>query len=79
MSEAGIRPRVAAALAPLDRPLTSYYLILGTSGLLLAVGLVMVLSTSSASQLDSGGSPYSVFVKQLFGALVGLEIGRAHV
>ena len=74
MSAAGIRPRVAAALAPLDRPLTSYYLILGTSGLLLAVGLVMVLSTSSASQLDSGGSPYSVFVKQLFGALIGLAI-----
>lgn len=74
MSAAGLRPRVAAALAPLDRPLTSYYLILGTSGLLLAVGLVMVLSTSSASQLDSGGSPYSVFVKQLVGALVGLAI-----
>lgn len=74
MSAAGLRPRVAAALAPLDRPLTSYYLILGTSGLLLAVGLVMVLSTSSASQLDSGGSPYSVFVKQLLGALVGLAI-----
>ncbi len=74
MSAAGIRPRAAAALAPLDRPLTSYYLILGTSGLLLAVGLVMVLSTSSASQLDSGGSPYSVFVKQLFGALIGLAI-----
>ncbi len=74
MSAAGLRPRAAAALAPLDRPLTSYYLIMGTSGLLLAVGLVMVLSTSSASQLDSGGSPYSVFVKQLFGALAGLAI-----
>jgi cell division protein FtsW len=74
VSEAGLRPRAAAALATLDRPLTSYYLILGTTGLLLAVGLVMVLSTSSASQLDSGGSPYSVFVKQLFGVLAGLVI-----
>jgi cell division protein FtsW len=74
VSAAGRRPRVAAALAPLDRPLTSYYLILGTSGLLLAVGLIMVLSTSSASQLDSGGSPYSVFFKQLVGALAGLVI-----
>ena len=71
MSAAGLG-RLRAALAPLDRPLTSYYLILGTSGLLLAVGLVMVLSTSSASQLDSGGSPYAVFEKQLAGALVGL-------
>jgi cell division protein FtsW len=74
VSAAGLQPRLRAALAPLDRPLTSYYLILGTSGLLLAVGLVMVLSTSSASQLDSGSSPYAVFYKQLIGALVGLAI-----
>jgi cell division protein FtsW len=74
VSAAGLRPRLRAALALLDRPLTSYYLILGTSGLLLAVGLVMVLSTSSASQLDSGGSPYAVFVKQLIGALIGLAM-----
>jgi cell division protein FtsW len=74
VSNAGLRPRVTAALELLDRPLTSYYLVLGTSGLLLAVGLVMVLSTSSASQLDAGGSPYSVFVKQLIGAAVGLVI-----
>jgi len=63
-----------AALDLLDRPLTSYYLVLGTSGPLLAVGLVMVLSTSSASQLDAGSSPYSVFVKQLIGAAFGLVI-----
>jgi cell division protein FtsW len=74
VSTAGPRPRITAALDLLDRPLTSYYLVLGTSGLLLAVGLVMVLSTSSASQLDAGSSPYSVFVKQLIGAAVGLAI-----
>lgn len=74
MSKARLRPRVAAPLDLLDRPLTSYYLVLGTSGLLLAVGLVMVLSASSASQLDAGGSPYSVFVKQVMGAAVGLLI-----
>ncbi len=61
-------------LAVLDRPLTSYHLIIGSTGLLLAIGLVMVLSTSSASQLDAGGSPYSVFAKQLFGALLGLPL-----
>jgi len=54
--------------------LTSYYLIIGTTGLLLAIGLVMVLSTSSASQLDAGGSPYSVFAKQLAGAVAGLAV-----
>jgi cell division protein FtsW len=47
---------------------------IGTTGLLLAIGLVMVLSTSSASQLDAGGSPYSVFVKQVVGAIAGLAV-----
>ncbi len=74
MSEADPRPRVATALAPLDRPLTSYYLILGTSGLLLAIGLVMVLSTSSAAELVAGQSPYSLFVKQLLGVAIGLPM-----
>jgi cell division protein FtsW len=64
--------RAGGLLSPLDRPLTSYYLIIGTTGLLLAIGLVMVLSTSSASQLYAGGSPYSVFAKQVVGAVVGL-------
>jgi cell division protein FtsW len=31
----------------LDRPLTSYYLLLGASAMLLTVGLIMVLSASS--------------------------------
>jgi len=62
----------AALLAALDRPLTSYYLILGITTLLLALGLVMVLSTSSVQQLDAGGSPYSGFEHQLIGVLLGL-------
>jgi cell division protein FtsW len=61
-------------LALLDRPLTSYYLILGITMLLLALGLVMVLSTSSAVALDSGTSPYAGFQKQLFGVAVGLPL-----
>jgi cell division protein FtsW len=56
----------------LDRPLTSYYLILGITTLLLALGLVMVLSTSSVVQLAQGASPYSDFEHQLLGVLVGL-------
>jgi cell division protein FtsW len=60
--------------AVLDRPLANYHLIIGCTGLLLAIGLVMVLSTSSASQLDVGASPYSVFAKQLLGALLGLPM-----
>jgi cell division protein FtsW len=64
--------RVAAALRLLDRPLTSYYLVLGITMLLLALGLVMVLSTSSAVAIQQGGSPYAAFQKQLLGVVIGL-------
>ena len=43
-----MRESPARLLGLLDRPLTSYYLILGCTLLLLGLGLVMVLSTSSA-------------------------------
>jgi len=74
VSQEGLRSRATAALTPLNRPLTSYYLLLGTTGLLLAIGLVMVLSTSSASQLYVGQPPYSDFLKQFLGALAGLAM-----
>jgi len=66
--------RVMAGLRLLDRPLTSYYLVLGISMLLLALGLVMVLSTSSAQAIAQGGSPYAGFQKQLIGVVVGLPL-----
>ncbi len=71
-ARAGGRVRVGVRL--LDRPLTSYYLVLGITVLLLALGLVMVLSTSSAWSLAQGGSPYAGFQKQLLGAVVGLPL-----
>lgn len=58
----------------LERPLASYQLILGTSGLLLGLGLIMVLSASSVwsqEQLDSGDM-FGVFKKQFVFALMGL-------
>ena len=66
------RDRVSARLAFLDRPLTSFYLVLGITTLLLALGLVMVLSTSSAAGLMQGISPWSGLQHQLFGVLIGL-------
>ncbi len=66
------RGRLSARLAFLDRPLTSFYLVLGITTLLLALGLVMVLSTSSAYNLMQGASPWSGLQHQLFGVLVGL-------
>ena len=50
----------------LDRPLTSYYLLLGASGLLLVIGLVMVLSASSVWSYEQfDGNSYTVFLRQL--------------
>jgi cell division protein FtsW len=86
--QAAARPGLGAALdradslrdgllrvkALLDRPLASYYLILGCSLLLLGVGLMMVLSTSTAYDLDQGLAAYSTFQKQLLGAGGGLVL-----
>ncbi len=68
------RERLAAWSALLGRPLLSYYLVVGIASLLLALGLVMVLSTSSASALVSGEPPYREFQKQLLGVALGLPL-----
>ena len=70
----GLRERAAHWRALLDRPLTSYYLVLGCTLLLLALGLVIVLSASTAWQLVYGGSVYSTFEKQALGAVLGLGV-----
>jgi cell division protein FtsW len=70
----GVWSRIGAWRALLDRPLTSYYLVLGITMLLLGLGLVMVLSTASVIDLRAGLSPYSDFKKQLLGAAIGLPL-----
>jgi cell division protein FtsW len=70
----GISEQVRAWRALLDRPLTPYYLIVGITILLLALGLVMVLSTASVPDLSFGLSPYSDFEKQLAGVCIGLPL-----
>ena len=69
-----LRVRIGAWRALLDRPLTSYYLVLGATMLLLGLGLVMVQSAASVADLSAGLSPYSDFKKQLLGAAVGLPL-----
>jgi cell division protein FtsW len=71
---ARLRAGAAGLKALLDRPLASYYLVLGCTLLLLAVGLMMVLSTSTAYDLDTSAPPYSIFEKQLVGAVAGLAL-----
>jgi cell division protein FtsW len=48
----------------LDRPLTSLHLLLVSTGLLLGLGLVMVLSASMVKSYRDTGSAYSVFANQ---------------
>ena len=83
----GLRPDVghrpvtgwlASVSHALDRPLTSYYLLLGASTLLLTIGLVMVLSASSVySYKTFDGDSYHVFLRQL--TWVGLALPIAFV
>lgn len=51
--------------------ITSYYLILWTTGTLVVLGLVMVLSSSSIESLDRSGNAYGIFTKQLLFAVAG--------
>ncbi|MDQ1746072.1 MAG: cell division protein FtsW, partial [Frankiaceae bacterium] len=56
----------------LERPLTSYYLLLGSTGLLVALGLVMVLSASSVTSYASSGSSFTIAEKQAMWVAIGL-------
>ncbi|MCW4355425.1 putative lipid II flippase FtsW [Hoyosella sp. YIM 151337] len=66
--------RAAAAArfgAWLNRPLASFHLILSIAALLSILGLVMVLSASSVSEIGRSGSAYSMFFRQLVFVLAG--------
>ena len=56
----------------LERPLTTYYLLLSAAGLLLTIGLVMVLSSSSVFSFRETGDSYTIVRRQLTWTLIGL-------
>jgi cell division protein FtsW len=58
----------------LDRPLTSYYLLMCASTLLLTIGLMEVLSASSVYSYKVFGNSYHVFLKQLTWVLLALPV-----
>jgi cell division protein FtsW len=69
---------LAGTRQALDRPLTSYYLLLGASSLLLTIGLIMVLSASSVLSYElHNGNSYFYFLRQL--TWVGLALPCAFV
>jgi cell division protein FtsW len=68
-----LRTGLTALRSALDRPLTSYYLLLGASALLLTIGLIMVLSASSVySYRFYDGNSYQVVTRQLMWVVIGL-------
>jgi cell division protein FtsW len=68
------RTAVSSRAAFLDGPLTSYHLVLGTTVLLTALGLVMVLSASSVEALQASGSAFSYVRKQAMWVVMGVPL-----
>ncbi len=62
----------ASAKPVLQRPLASYYLVAVSTGLLLAIGFVMVLSASSVRAYSTYGNAYAIAVKQGIFLIIGL-------
>ncbi|MHA3021090.1 putative lipid II flippase FtsW [Mycobacterium sp. BMJ-28] len=56
----------------LSRPMTSFHLVIAVTGLLITLGLIMVLSASGVHSYDEGGSPWTIFGKQVLWTVVGL-------
>ena len=65
---------LASVRRTLDKPLASYYLVLGTSALLLALGLLMVLSASSVTSLKEYDNSYAIFFRQAMWVTVGVPL-----
>jgi cell division protein FtsW len=65
---------LASLKRTLDKPLTSYHLVLGVTCLLLVLGLLMVLSASSVTSLRTYGNSYAIFMRQALWVGVGVPV-----
>jgi len=72
----GFLGRALPFLGRLESPVTSYYVLLGTTVVLVVVGLVMVMSASMVTSYKDDGSAFAIFLNQLVFAVVGL-VGAA--
>jgi cell division protein FtsW len=73
------RPSLSRQLLPavhglLARPLSSYYLLIASSGLLLLIGLTMVFSATSVKAYAENGNAFSAIANQAVYALLGLVV-----
>jgi cell division protein FtsW len=66
------RRATAGVKHALDRPLASYYLLLGASALLLTIGLIMVLSSSSVRAFEYYDDSYALVKRQLLWVVIGI-------
>ncbi|WP_424399093.1 putative lipid II flippase FtsW [Mycobacterium uberis] len=65
----GLRTRFGVWL---DRPMTSFHLIIAVAGLLTTLGLIMVLSASGVRSYGDDGSAWVIFDKQVLWTIIGL-------
>ena len=59
---------VALVRAVMARPLADYYLLVGSSALLLVIGLMMVYSATSVTQFGASGSALASVERQAISA-----------
>ena len=69
-----LRQRIDELRAVLRRPLATYYLLLGSAGMLIGIGLLMVLSSSSVYSYTQYHNSYYIFLKQLIWVLLALPL-----
>jgi cell division protein FtsW len=77
VTDTSATPRVARVRSGriaflLNHPLSTYYLLLGTTLLLLVLGLIMVLSASSIESFRVFGSAYTLVQRQALFAILGV-------
>jgi cell division protein FtsW len=76
----GVKARTSAATPAADavpllhREATPYYVLLGASSLLLALGIVMVFSASSVVAFSFMGSSFAIVSKQMMWVVIGLPM-----
>jgi cell division protein FtsW len=68
------KPATSDAVPMLHREATPYYLLLGASLLLLALGVVMVFSASSVVAFSFLGSSFAIVSKQAMWVVIGLPL-----
>ena len=69
---ASIGRRTLPWLERLESPVTTYYLLLSATAMLVIIGLAMVLSASSVTSYKDTNSSYTIFLNQLQFAVAGV-------